>query len=61
MIKADGDKVSLTQICSVAGLGGPQRRNGTFEYYVSEPVVTNDLKGIGAFIMAGVETARQNR
>jgi unsaturated rhamnogalacturonyl hydrolase len=56
LIRVDPDgTVSLTQICSVAGLGGPQKRNGTFEYYVSEPVVANDLKGVGAFIMASTE------
>jgi unsaturated rhamnogalacturonyl hydrolase len=56
LIKVDPDgTVNLTQICSVAGLGGPQKRNGTFEYYVSEPVVANDLKGVGAFIMASIE------
>ncbi len=56
LIKADADgKINLTQVCSVGGLGGPSRRNGTFEYYLSEPVVSNDLKGVGAFIMAGIE------
>jgi unsaturated rhamnogalacturonyl hydrolase len=61
LITVDPDgKVSLTQICSVGGLGGPQRRNGTFDYYVSEPVVANDLKGVGAFILASIETDRPN-
>lgn len=56
LIAKDPDgKVSLTQVCSVGGLGGAKKRNGTFEYYMSEPIVTNDLKGVGAFIMAGVE------
>ncbi len=56
LIRTDPDgSVHLTQICSVAGLGGPQKRNGTFEYYMSEPVVANDLKGVGAFLMAGME------
>lgn len=56
LVKVDGDgSVSLTQICGVGGLGGPQKRDGTFAYYVSEPIVANDLKGVGAFIMAGVE------
>jgi unsaturated rhamnogalacturonyl hydrolase len=56
LVRQDPDgKISLTQICSVGGLGGAQKRNGTFEYYISEPIVTNDLKGIGAFIMAGIE------
>jgi unsaturated rhamnogalacturonyl hydrolase len=41
--------------CSVAGLGGNPYRDGSFDYYVSEPVVTNDFKGLGAFILAAVE------
>jgi unsaturated rhamnogalacturonyl hydrolase len=36
-------------------LGGPQRRNGTFDYYIGEPVVANDLKGVGSFILASLE------
>jgi unsaturated rhamnogalacturonyl hydrolase len=56
LIAQDPDgKVSLTRICSVGGLGGAKKRNGTFEYYMSEPIVTNDLKGVGAFILAGGE------
>ncbi|MGW8958888.1 glycoside hydrolase family 88 protein [Paenibacillus sp. NPDC055715] len=31
-------------------LQGHYRRDGTFAYYTSEPIVTNDPKGIGAFI-----------
>jgi unsaturated rhamnogalacturonyl hydrolase len=59
LIKVDPDgSVHLTQICSVGGLGGAQKRDGTFAYYMSEPVVVNDLKGVGAFIMAGVELDR---
>jgi unsaturated rhamnogalacturonyl hydrolase len=61
IIRNPDGKVSLTQICSVGGLGGAQKRNGTFDYYVSEPVVTNDLKGVGAFILAGIETNRLSR
>ena len=49
---ADG-KVSLTQCCSVAGLG--YGRDGSYAYYVKEPVVNNDLKGIGPLILAGIE------
>ncbi len=50
--------ISLHGICSVAGLGGDPYRDGSFEYYISEPVVANDLKGVGPFIMAGVEMAK---
>lgn len=50
-------RLTLTKCCSVAGLGpdNNRRRNGTFAYYISEPVVNNDLKGIGPFILAGLE------
>jgi unsaturated rhamnogalacturonyl hydrolase len=47
--------VDLYRICSVAGLGGDPYRDGSFEYYVSEKIVTNDYKGVGPFIMASVE------
>ena len=36
--------------CSVAGLS--DNRNGTFEYYMSEPIAENDAKGIGPMILA---------
>jgi unsaturated rhamnogalacturonyl hydrolase len=59
LIKPDGDKISLTQCCSVAGLGfttgGGRPRDGSFAYYISEPVVENDLKGVGPFILAGIQ------
>jgi unsaturated rhamnogalacturonyl hydrolase len=60
LIKADGDgKWSLTQCCSVAGLGFTNSkgrpRDGSFDYYISEPITTNDLKGVGPFILAGIE------
>jgi unsaturated rhamnogalacturonyl hydrolase len=42
----------------VAGLGGNPYRDGSYEYYISTPIVSNDLKGVGAFIMAGVEMER---
>ena len=47
--------VNLKQVCQVAGLGGKGNRDGSFAYYASEPVVTNDFKGIGAFILASIE------
>ncbi len=45
--------IDLTQICSVAGLG--YGRDGSFDYYVNERVAVNDLKGVGPFILAGME------
>ncbi|HMP82890.1 MAG TPA: glycoside hydrolase family 88 protein, partial [Verrucomicrobiota bacterium] len=54
LIKTDGSgKISLTQCCSVAGLSAD--RDGSYEYYLREPVIDNDLKGVGPFIFAGIE------
>jgi unsaturated rhamnogalacturonyl hydrolase len=50
------DKVSLTNQCLVAGLG--YGRDGTFRYYMSEPVWKDDPKATGPFILAGVEIHR---
>ncbi|NUO79993.1 glycoside hydrolase family 88 protein [candidate division KSB1 bacterium] len=50
--------VNLTQVCQVAGLGGNPYRDGSYEYYVSTPIVSNDLKGVGPFLMASVEMER---
>jgi unsaturated rhamnogalacturonyl hydrolase len=42
----------LRGICGVAGLGNVPYRDGSYEYYLSEPVVANDPKGVGALFMA---------
>ncbi|GGH45724.1 hypothetical protein GCM10007423_44880 [Dyadobacter endophyticus] len=47
--------LSLNKTVSVGGLGGTPYRDGTYEYYLSEPIRKNDLKGIGPFIFASVE------
>ena len=62
--------ISLTNCCSVAGLGpgasekvlkvAPKvkenlRRDGSYQYYLSEPVRDNDAKGVGPFIWASLE------
>ena len=76
-IRINADQtISLTQCCSVAGLGpaatpevkeamqqyNPQgtlnenrRRDGSYKYYLSEPIRDNDPKGIGPFIWASLE------
>jgi unsaturated rhamnogalacturonyl hydrolase len=48
-------RVDLHGVCSTAGLGGVPYRDGSFEYYVNEPIITNDLHGVGAFLNAAVE------
>ena len=63
--------ISLTDCCSVSGLGpgkGPfvpagkenYKRDGSFDYYMSEPIRDNDAKGIGPFIWASLEMERLN-
>lgn len=47
--------LSLNKTVSVGGLGGSPYRDGTYEYYLSEPIRKNDLKGVGPFIFASVE------
>ena len=41
-----------------AGLGGSEHRDGSYSYYVSAPVVNNDPKGVGAFLLAATEMER---
>jgi len=55
--------VSLVNVVQVSGLGGSPRRDGSyrdgsFAYYASEPVVTDDYKGVGPFILAALELGR---
>ena len=68
-IKVNPDKtISLTRCCEVSGLGpgpGPYvkkpnfKRDGSFEYYISEPIRDNDAKGVGPFIWASLEMEQQ--
>ena len=66
----EDETISLTRCCEVAGLGpgvsakvlkaAPnvkenKRRDGSFEYYISEPIRDNDAKGVGPFIWASLE------
>lgn len=55
----DGD-LDLGGICLVAGLGPEdnRRRDGTYEYYISEPVVENDAKGVAPFLLCYTEVKR---
>lgn len=70
-IRVNPDKtISLTRCCEVSGLGpglNPpyvtadkvnKRRDGSFEYYISEPIRDNDGKGVGPFIWASLEMER---
>ncbi len=52
--------LNLGGICLVAGLGPADdpRRDGSYEYYISEPVVENDAKGVAPFVLAYTEIMR---
>lgn len=50
--------ISITDCCAVAGLGGANRRSGTFDYYISEPIRENDCKAVGPFVWASIEYDR---
>jgi unsaturated rhamnogalacturonyl hydrolase len=54
-VHPDG-KISMKNQCLVGGLGFG--RDGSYRYYMSEPVAENDPKGNGPFILAGVEMYR---
>lgn len=52
--------IDLGGICLVAGLGpeNNRRRDGTYQYYISEPVVSNDAKGVAPLVLAYTEVRR---
>ncbi|MGX5817882.1 pectinesterase family protein [Chitinophaga lutea] len=55
-IRKDADGwTHLDGTVAVSGLGGNPYRDGSFDYYMSEKVVTDDPKGVGAFIQAAGE------
>ncbi len=55
----DGE-LNLGGICLVAGLGpeNNRRRDGSYAYYISEPVVQNDAKGVAPFPLCYTEIKR---
>jgi unsaturated rhamnogalacturonyl hydrolase len=65
LVEVDKDGlVNVHRVCQVAGLGGdPERgeryRDGTYQYYVTEKVRSNDPKAVGPFIFASLEMERR--
>lgn len=59
-LKETENGLNLGGICLVAGLGPADnpRRDGSFNYYMSEPVVENDAKGVGPLLLAYTELRR---
>lgn len=54
-IKEENGQTNLHGTVKVSGLGGKPYRDGSFAYYMSEPVIVNDPKGVGAFLLAANE------
>ncbi|MBR1831900.1 MAG: glycoside hydrolase family 88 protein [Ruminiclostridium sp.] len=56
----ENGELNLGGICLMAGLGPDEdrRRDGSFEYYISEPVVENDAKGVAPFVLCYTEVKR---
>lgn len=59
----EGGALRLGGICLVAGLGpeSDHRRDGTYQYYISEPIVENDAKGVAPLVMCYTEVLRLNQ
>lgn len=57
---SDSGELNLGGICLVAGLGPENntRRDGSYEYYISEPIVENDAKGVAPFVLCYTEILR---
>ncbi len=51
---ADGF-INLKGTVAVSGLGGKPYRDGSYAYYMSEPIIVNDPKGMGVFIKCAAE------
>ena len=55
MTKSEDGFLYLQNTVSVGGLGGDPYRDGSFEYYISEPIRINDFKGYGPLMLAALE------
>lgn len=57
--KDEAGRLHVNGICKVAGLGGNPYRDGSYAYYMSEPIVSDDFKGSGPFVLALCEALAQ--
>ena len=51
-LSVENGELQLDGICLVAGLGNVERREGTFDYYMREPIVKNEAKGVAPLVLA---------
>ncbi len=62
LVTTDGKGiVSLHETCIGTGLGGHPYRDGSFAYYTGVPRATNDLRGVGPFLLAAIEIEKGGR
>lgn len=57
----ENGELQLGGICLVAGLGNKEMREGTFDYYMREPIVKNEAKGVAPLILAYIELMYQHQ
>ncbi len=50
--------MKITDLAVDYGSGKNPKRDGSFDYYMSEPVVENDAKGVGPLLLAYTELRR---
>jgi unsaturated rhamnogalacturonyl hydrolase len=60
VVKDAEGRTHFTKTVAVGGLGGSPNRNGTYAYYMSEPIRSDDFKGIGPFMLAALEMEQLN-
>jgi len=51
-------QVNLKGTAGAVGVGGEPYRDGSYEYYTGVKTITNETKGVGAFMVASVEMER---
>lgn len=61
LVTSEGSMASIRDVCKTAGLGDTPRRDGSFDYYISEPRVADDYKGVAAFMLAADEVEQLAR
>ena len=59
-LSVENGELQLDGICLVAGLGNVERREGTFDYYMREPIVKNEAKGVAPLVLAYIELLKKH-
>ncbi len=55
-VTEDDKGIHLHQICKGAGLGGhPNYRDGSYDYYMKEQIVSDDLMGVAPLLLVSIE------